>query len=87
MIFETNFFSGVNLSGVTLFDGIDREDFDREELLSMPGYKTSISLYVEDLGSIGVFGVTGVVVLGVPGVAARGVPGAVALGVPGKFAM
>ena len=30
---------GVNLSGVTLFDEIDREYFDRVELISMPGEK------------------------------------------------
>ena len=53
----------VNLSGVTLFDRLDREDFDRGEIISMPGKTLLISLIVED-----VFVVLGVVALGIPGV-------------------
>ena len=48
------------LSGVTLFDGLDIE-----ELLSMPGDKSSISIVVVYLGVTRVFVVTGVVAFGV----------------------
>ena len=68
---------GVNLSGVTLFDEIDREYFDRVELISMPGEKT-ISLCFEDS-----FGVPGIVALRIPGVVSLGVASGVALDIPG----
>ena len=67
-----NFFGEVNLSGFTLFD-----ELYREELQSMPVDERLMSIGVEDLGVIGVLGVTSVVALGVPG--------KVALWIPGKF--
>ena len=39
MIFRKTFGFGVNLSDVTLYDDLDREDFDRGELISMTGEK------------------------------------------------
>ena len=39
LIFMTTFGFGVNLSVVTLFGDLYREDFDRRELISMNGEK------------------------------------------------
>ena len=65
------------LSGFTLFDEIDRE-----ELLSIPGDKSLMSLGVLELGYPGIFGVPGVFFLRVTSFFALGVTGKVVFGVP-----
>ena len=69
---------GVNCTGSTLIDELDREDFYIEELLYMPEI-VLMSLGDEDLGIVGVFGFTGVVTLGVPRKVVLGVTGKVAI--------
>ena len=53
LIFRTTFGFVVNPSDVPIFDDLDREDFDKGELIYMPGEKMLIFLGVEDF-----FGVT-----------------------------
>ena len=54
MIFRTTFGFVVNPSGFTIFDDIDREDFERRELIYMPGDKMWMSLGVDDILGVSV---------------------------------
>ena len=81
-------FFRVNHSGITLFDYLDREDFDRREVISMSDEKHSMSLGFECLGVLSVFVFPSVVALGVLGVVSLGVPMShdkVSIWVPSKF--
>ena len=79
LVFMTVLGFGSNLSGVTLFDDLYIEYFDRGELIYIPGETNLMSLSVEDIS-----GVPGVVSLAISGVVDLGVPSVVALGFPGK---
>ena len=61
MITRKFFVLGFDLSCVTLFD-----ELGREELQFIPGYESSMYRGVKDLGVIGIFGVPVIVTIGVP---------------------
>ena len=69
LVFMTVFGFGSILSGVTLFDDLYIEYFDRGELIYIPGEKNLMSLSVEDIS-----GVPGVVSLDTYGVVTLGFP-------------
>ena len=79
LIYGKTFWGVVEISGVTLFDYLYRE-----ELQYMPGDEKLMSLGVEYLGVLGVFGVTSVVALGVLGFVTLGVTGNFSLWFTGK---
>ena len=82
MIFWITSGFGFKTSGVTLIDDLGREDFDRGELIYIPGENMLMPLGVEEISEV-----LGVVALGIPGVLDFGVAKIFGIGFPRNFAV